>query len=236
MSSATGAATGRDDETGREDETGPVLLAEAFVLAALDPDGTVACGLSNQPAAAAGVTGALVTELVLDGHVDLVDGRVRRTASEPEHPLLAGALDGLARLEGKKLKSRLGSVEHAGWKEVVDVMVADGVIGREKHGLGPTRHPVSDGDAHAALVGRVRAAAGGTGPLDARTATLLALAGPCQMLEVVAPARADRKAARRRIAEATEQVPAAAAVRYVIEAMQAAAAGGAAVAVVSAGS
>ena len=36
-----------------------MLLAEAFALLALDPDGTVARGMSNQPAAAVGVTGAL---------------------------------------------------------------------------------------------------------------------------------------------------------------------------------
>ena len=42
------------------------------------------------------------------------------------------------------------------------------------------------------------------------------------MLEVVAPERADRGKAKRRIAEAAEQVPAAAAVKYVIDATQAA--------------
>ena len=57
-------------------------------------------------------------------------------------------------------------------------------------------------------------------PLEPRTATLLALAGPCQMLEIVRPrSAADRKVAKRRIAEATEQVPAAEAVKHVIDAM-----------------
>ena len=53
-------------------------------------------------------------------------------------------------------------------------------------------------------------------PLEPRTASLLALAGPCQMLEVVAP---DRKVAKRRIEEATEQVPATEAVKHVIDAI-----------------
>ena len=61
----------------------------------------------------------------------------------------------------------------------------------------------------------VSAAAIGDGSLDARTAALLALAGPSQLLEVVAPDRADRKAVKR---QASEQVPAAAAVKYAIEA------------------
>ena len=198
-----------------------MLLAESFVLLALDPDGTLARGIGNQPAVAVGVQGALVTELVQQGHVDLRDGRIRLTGTRPGHPLLARALDNLAPHEGKKLKSRLSSVKHAGWGEVVDAMVADGVLGREKHALRPTRHPVADPAAHAALLAEVRAAAVGRAPLDGRLATLLALAGPCQMLEVVAPARSDRGQAKRRIAEATEQVPAAAAVKHVIDAMNA---------------
>lgn len=71
-------------------------------------------------------------------------------------------------------------------------------------------------------MGRPSAPAHAGTPSGPRTATLLALAGPCQLLEVVAPDRADRRLAKRRIAEASEQVPAARAVKYVIEATQAA--------------
>jgi hypothetical protein len=49
-------------------------------------------------------------------------------------------------------------------------------------------------------------------------ATLLALAGACRMLEVVAPNRGERKRAKQRIKEATDQVPVAAAVKYAIDA------------------
>lgn len=211
-----------------------MLLAEAFVLLSLNADGTLARGRSNQEAAAIGVTGALITELAQDGHVDLTDGRIRLTGSRPAVPLLAQALENLAPHEGKKLKSRLGSIKHAGWAEVVDAMVAEGVLGRKREVLRPTRHPVADPAAHAALLEQVRSAAVGVDPLDPRTAALLALAGPCQMLEVVAPDRADRAVAKRRIAEATEQVPAADAVKKVVEAAAAAiAAAGATVAVTS---
>lgn len=142
--------------------------------------------------------------------------------------MLAQALDNVAPHEGKKLKSRLASVKHAGWSEVVDAMVGAGVLGREKEPLRPTRHPINDRGAHTVLLGEIRAAATGKDPLDARTATLLALAGPCQMLEVVAPDRSDRAMAKRRIAEAAEQVPAAAAVKYAVDAMNAAPVAGAA--------
>ena len=210
-----------------------MLLAEEFVLLALNPDGTVARGASNQPSAAVGVTGALVAELAIDGHLDLTDGRIRLTGTRPADPLLAQALDNVAPHEGKRLKSRLGSIKHAGWSEVVDAMVASGTLGREKEALHATRHPVRDPAAHDALLARVRAAATSDTRLDARTAVLLALSGPCQMLEVVAPARADRAKAKQRIAQAAEQVAAADAVKHVIEATQAAIIASTAVVVVS---
>ena len=136
--------------------------------------------------------------------------------------MLAQALDNLAPHEGRKLESRLGAVKHAGWKEVVDAMVADGILGRVRLGLRATRHPVTDVAAHAAVLTEVRAAAASDGPIEPRTAALLALAGPSQLLEVVAPDRAARAHARRRIAEAAEQIPAAAAVKYVVDSMHAA--------------
>jgi len=200
---------------------GGLLLAEEFVLLALNVDGTLARGVANQPAVAVGVTGALITELVQAGHLDLADGRVRVTGTRPAHLLLCQALDNLAPHEGKKLKNRLASVKHAGWNEVVDAMVAEGVVGRVKDGVRPTRHPVTDPNTHASLVAELRAVAIGDGPIAPREAGLLALAGPSHLLEVVAPQRPDRATARRRIAEASKQVPAAAAVKHVIESMAA---------------
>ena len=199
-----------------------MLLAEDFVLLALDANGTPARGNTNQSSVALGVTGALIAELAIDGQVELTDGRIHLTGTTPTHPRLVQALENLAPHEGKKLKSRLASVKHAGWNEVVDGMVEAGTIGREKDGLRPTRHPVTDPAAHAALLAEVRAAAVGDGPLSQHDAVLLALAGPCQLLEVVAPERADRKQAKRRIAAASEQVEAAAAVKYAIETVAAA--------------
>lgn len=201
-----------------------MLLAEQFVLLALDTDGTVARGTTNQPNAAIGVTGALIAELARDGHVDLADGRLRLTGTIPPHPLLAQTLENLRPHEGKKLKSRLTTIKHAGWSEVVDAMVDTGVVGREKEPLHPTRHPVTNPVAHATLLAEVRTAATSDGPLRERDAVLLALAGPCQMLEVVAPDRADRKQAKRRIAHASELVEAPEAVKQAIDAVANAAA------------
>jgi hypothetical protein len=52
----------------------------------------------------------------------------------------------------------------------------------------------------------VRMAAGGAGPVRPQVAVVLALAGPCRLLEQVAPDRHTRAAARRRMAEATADV------------------------------
>jgi len=197
-----------------------MLIAEELVLLALQPDGRLARGASTRSAVALGVTGALVTELAIDGHLDLTDGRIRPTGTRPQQPLLASSLDSVQRHAGKKLKSRLGSIKHAGWSEVLDGMVTAGTVGREAAMLRPTRFPVTDRVAHAQLLADVHAAAMGAGPLDARMAALLALAGPCQLLEVVAPERADRSTARQRIDTAADQVPAAEAVKATIQAVQ----------------
>ena len=106
-----------------------MLLAEQFVLLALDADGTVARGASNQPYAVLGVTVALIADLVRDGHVALADGRIRLTGTIPTNPLLAQTLEGLRPHEGKKLSSRFPAVKHSGWPEVVDAMVAAGCWG-----------------------------------------------------------------------------------------------------------
>lgn len=167
-----------------------------------------------------------MTELAQRGHLDLADGRIRLTGTRPTHPMLEQTLVNVAPHDGKKLKRRLSRIKHAGWKEVVDMMIDEGLLGREKDALRPTRHPIEDLAGYTVLVARVRAAAISDGPLDVETATLLALAGPSQMLQVIAPERSDRKQAKKRIAEASEQVPAAAAVKYVIDAMDAVAGAG----------
>jgi hypothetical protein len=199
-----------------------MLLAEAFVLLALNPDGTPARGLTAQSAVKLCVTAALLTALSQDGHLDLSDGRIRLTGTTPTHPLLQQVLDNVRLDEGKKLKNRLAQLRHSGWNEVVDLMVEEGLLGRETRTMRPTRHPVLCSQEQDALLRQVRSAATGIGPMDDRTATLLALAGPGQLLEVVAPDRADRAAARTRIKEAADRVPAAAAVKSVIDATDAA--------------
>jgi Golgi phosphoprotein 3 GPP34 len=195
-----------------------MLLAEEFVLLALTSAGVPARGYINHADTAVGVTGALLTELSQGGHLDLIGGRIHLTGTRPSHPLLLQVLDNVSPHEGRELKRRLSNIKHSGWSEVVDLMIEQGKLGREQHPLQPTRHPVLCFAKQTEILDRVRAAASSVGSMDDRTAALLALAGPCQLLEVVAPDRADRKLAKKRIKEAAERVPAADAVKYLIDA------------------
>jgi Golgi phosphoprotein 3 (GPP34) len=195
-----------------------MLLAEEFVVLALTAAGRPARGYGNHAAAAVGVTGALLTELSQAGHLDLRGGRIHLTGTKPNDPLLLQVLDNVSPHEGRKLKSCLSKVKRSGWSEVVELMIEQGKLGHEQHPLHPTRHPVLCLEQRTEILERVRGAASSDGPLDDRTAALLALAGPCQLLEVVAPDRSARKFTKRRIAEVAARVPAADAVKYVVQA------------------
>jgi hypothetical protein len=111
----------------------------------------------------------------------------------------------------------------------MDGLVEQGIVEarRERVLLVPvTRHPVRDVMAQRQLVERLRGAARTDGPLDPRIAVLLALSGPCRLLEVVAPERSERRHAKQRIAEATDRTPVAPVVKAVIQETQAAVAAG----------
>jgi hypothetical protein len=86
----------------------------------------------------------------------------------------------------------------------------------------PTAHPLLDQAARAEPLARLRTAAADDGPIEARTAVLLALSGPARLLEVVADK--PHAQAKRRIAQAADLVPAADVVKKVIAEAAAAAA------------
>ena len=83
------------------------------------------------------------------------------------------------------------------WDAVIAGLVDAGVVAPVSGGLRP-RNDVIDRAARDSVVQRLRSAAAGDDPLDARTASLLAMTGPAQLLELVAPDRSVRKHARRR--------------------------------------
>jgi hypothetical protein len=206
-----------------------MLIAEELLLAALDPDRGTAVNSSTQPLKV-GLSGALVAELGLTGAVVLDGKRFTVTGAPRADPLLRAAYDVLASGKGRRSRDQIRRLDRAVggvWSRVVDQLIAAGVVGRRRDRVffvPVTRHPVLRPEVRQAVVDRLRAAAAADGEMDARTAVLLSLSGPCRLLEVVAPDKAGRKHARQRIEQATDLTPVAPVVKAVIAEAQAAAA------------
>jgi hypothetical protein len=121
---------------------------------------------------------------------------------------------------------------------LAEELASAGVVAALSGGLRP-RHQVLDMAARDAVVERLRSAAATDQPLDARTALLLSMTGPAQLLALVAPDRQVRKHARRRIdqaLDATSLQPIAGSVRKVLADAAAAAAAGVTASTASSGS
>lgn len=207
---------------------GAVLLAEELALIAIDPDsGRHALGTRDNLNAC--LAGLLVAELHLDDHPETAllsaVGEVVAEAGPKTKAVLSAMSRGLDR--------RLGM---GTWDAVVAGLVDAGVVAPASGGLRP-RYEVIDRDRRDALVVRLRSAAAGDELLDVRTALLLTMTGPAQLLELVAPERSDRSHARRRIdhaLDATSLQPIAESVRKVLADAAAAAAVAATVAATAA--
>ncbi len=205
-----------------------MLLAEELALIALDPDsGRHAVGTREHLNAC--LAGLLVAELHLD--------------DRPAAPILDAASE-VVDQAGPKLKSVLSAMNRGlerrlgvgTWDAVVGSLVDAHIVAPAEGGLRPS-HRVLDRAARDAIVGRLQLAAAGDEPLDVRTAVLLSMTGPAQLLELVAPGRGTRKHARRRIdhaLDATSLHPVAESVRKVLADAAAAAAAAGAVATMGA--
>jgi hypothetical protein len=172
-----------------------MLLAEELALIAIDADsGRHAIGTRDNLNAC--LAGLLMAELQLD--------------DRPESPLLSAAAEVLDEA-GPRPKAVLsamsrGLVRRLGlgtWDAVVAGLIDAGVVAPASGGLRP-RTEVIDRARRDAVVVRLRSAAAGDEPLDVRTALLLTMTGPAQLLELVAPDRSLRKHARRRIDHALD--------------------------------
>jgi len=188
-----------------------VLLAEelALLLIAQAPRRE---DFSPGPYADLCLAGLLVGELLLAGvvgpatHEDRVV--VLADATLPTAPTLLATAQVVID-EGPKLVDVLTymkpGLEHylsrSTWEETVSLLKSAGIVGpgagRRGRKLGVQNVAALDG-----VVGRLRAAAHGDGPIEARTALLLSIVGPAFLLKTVAPERGTRPHARRRVDEA----------------------------------
>lgn len=168
-----------------------MLLAEQLALVAINP-ATGRHALGNRDALNATLAGLLIAELSL-------------VPAHERSPLLVAAQAVLDEKHGKTkaalshmsrgLEQRLGA---GTWDAVVGGLVETGVLGPESGGVRP-KHELLRPEIRDEIVERLRAAAASDEPMDARTAALLSMTGPAQLLEVVAPDRKARKHARKRI-------------------------------------
>jgi hypothetical protein len=199
-----------------------VLIAEMLLLVAVNDQGHVS-PWSGGSFLNVGLTGALLAELAMGGQVTIAgDGTVRAGPTRPEDELLADVYDAIRdQLDGRKtrpvirgLSRRIGESRD----RIVDRLADTGVLGRDRPSIWrPTRHPVIDTATHQAVLNQVRAAAAGQGPVPPDIAVVLALAGPCRLLERVAPDRSTRRQAKERIAHATAETPFAPGVSQIVD-------------------
>jgi hypothetical protein len=218
-----------------------VLLAEELALVSLNPE-TGRHGAGLREVMNACLSGLLVTELMIDGVAACGEkqGTVVLTGRVTSSRTLAAAAEVVAE-RGPKLKTVLSSMNRGlnrrvgtgTWDTAMAGLIDAGVVGSKSGGVRGGRFPVLDPDARGNVVARLRAAAASDAPLHLREAAVLSMIGPARLLEVVAPDRATRRQARRRIDHAldnTDEAVVGTAVRRVIA--DAAAAAGAATVVV----
>ena len=189
-----------------------MLLAEELALVAIDPEtGRHRLGVRSDLNAC--LAGLLVAELLLDGVAAPGPKQkmvVPSDAPLPDSPALRAAADVLA-THGPKMKAILSHMDRGltaqlgtgTWDTVIAGLERAGILGSSGGGLRP-RHDLLAPDVRQSLLARLRAAATGDERMEPRTALVLSLTGPAQLLEDVAPERSSRRHARRRIDHALD--------------------------------
>jgi hypothetical protein len=202
-------------------------LAEELTLIAYGDDGspvTDGMHLDN------GLGGALLLELALAGKVDVDDKKVVVLDAAPTgDPLVDRALARITEeTRTRKAGHWVSKFAKDTREQVLDRLVAEGVLQRERGkvmGLFPrTRYPAAHGvepPAETEARQRMRAAVGGTGAVEPRTAALCALVAATDLDKKVF-ADLDRKQVKARLKEIGQGAWAATAVKKTIEEIQAA--------------
>jgi hypothetical protein len=199
-----------------------MLLAEELLLLVLDEEKGATKDLIY--AQDQGLAGALLLDLAASGRLDESDGKLVASGSEPSEAPLAAAWRAI-RAEAKPrdakhwvgklptaLKPIKGTVAHG--------LVASGVLDERRHKLlglfSTTRYPELDPSAETELRARLRGVlVDGVEP-DARTASLLRLLVPMDMVKRLVE-RAERKVAGARAKAIAERGPVGAAVHAAVQ-------------------
>jgi hypothetical protein len=186
-----------------------MLMAEELALVAIDPDSR-RHSLGTRDQLNACLAGLLIGELVLDSVATAGDSKRTIVLTNSSTTGLLGAVAEIVGEKGPKIKAVLSHMSRGldqriglgTWDAVIAELVRNGVLVAE--GGWRTRYQLTDLTARESIVDRLRNAAAGQEPLDPRTAMVLSMTGPAQLLEVVAPERRGRKHARQRIDHALD--------------------------------
>ena len=205
------------------------LHEEIMLLALKDEAGTIAAGTVYRMA----MGGAILAELLLDGHVEIVKVRRRDLVSVVDSNPTGDVLldECLTRIAGSKRRqaaqtwvTRFSGIKRLK-ERVANQLVERGILRLHESTVllifKRQVYPELDPAPEAALVGRVREAIDGDGEVDPRTTIIVALTSAANML----PTLFDRKTLRRhkrRIEAIIESEVAGEATRDAVAAVQAA--------------
>jgi hypothetical protein len=176
-----------------------VLIAEMLLLVAVDDQGRIpATVIPRTGVIKVGLSGALLIELAIDGHLLMTKGRkIRAGDFRPCDELLADVYDAVRNhLDGSTARWAIDGLSHyigGSLTRVAGRLVEAGVLGQERSGLlFSTRYPVLDAAARQGVLAQVRAAALGGGQPRPEAAIVLQLAGRCRYMNRIAPDRRTR--------------------------------------------
>lgn len=199
------------------------LIAEQLLLLAYRPDGTARGeGIELDM----GLGGALLTELALDGHVEVGEKEVRASGGRPrpEHPVLAAALAEIE-LKARGPKACVTRLSRGARLELLAGLVERGVLTeqpRRVFGVFPGRRfPIADPAPKEEALGRLRAAVVEGAEPDQHTAALAGLIHAAGLARRVF-ANDDQRAVKARLKEIDQGDRVTEAVRKAIRAARAA--------------
>jgi hypothetical protein len=199
-----------------------LLLAEELLLVAYQPDGT-ARGQATE--LDCGLGGAVLVELVLGGHAEIVSGRLSaRPGHPPVHPVLADAYGQVA-AKSRKPRAWVTRFAKGTRRRLLSDLVATEVLRDESYkSLGLfTRHrfPVTNPRVRDEILDRLRAVVLDGAAPDPRTAGLAGMVWAAKLERRVFP-DADRRTVQERLRRINDDQWAAEAVRRAIDAVRAA--------------
>jgi hypothetical protein len=158
-----------------------MLVAEQLLLLLRRDDGKAESAFAQNDY---GLTGAVLTDLLLGGHISLGDGKDPRvsvvTGGSAGHPVLDAALERVRAKEGKKLSSLVTDGRLNPRDRVAGSLASAGVVEIEpKRALGliGARYPVRDPRPEQALRERLRSVLAGVTPTQQEAALLSLLQG-----------------------------------------------------------